>query len=220
MGSLARLLVVDDDADVAEVLQDYFSDEGYEVRVATNGRMGLDFFDAWRPHVVLLDLRMPGMSGADVFVRIRAMQPTASVIFVTGADDELLARQLLREGAIDYVQKPIDLEYCALAVLLSVARDSAPPTGTTTPEPLVQVLYGLIRVIRTLEEPSSALRQELEQLAFAALRDALAHQPERAQTQLEMLRRCFEAAPSTAMSGTDREMLRAFLAGLVVLHTP
>jgi DNA-binding response OmpR family regulator len=219
MASLARLLVIDDDADVAEVLQDYFADEGYEVRVATNGRMGLDFFDAWRPHVVLLDLRMPGMSGADVFVRIRAMQPTASVIFVTGADDEMLARQLLREGAIDYVQKPIDLEYCALAVLLSVARGIATTaSAVTTPEPLVQALYGLVRVIRTLEEASSNLRQELEQLAFAALRDALAHQPERAQSQIEMLRRCFDAAPSTAMSGTDREMLRAFLAGFAVLH--
>jgi DNA-binding response OmpR family regulator len=220
MASLARLLVVDDDPDVAEVLEDYFSDEGYEVRVGNDGRTGLDLFDAWRPHVVLLDLRMPGLSGADVFVRIRAMQPTASVIFVTGADDETLARQLLREGAIDYVQKPIDLEYCALAVLLSVARAVATPaTGVTTPEPLVQALYGLVRVIRTLEEASSALRQQLEQLAFAALRDALAHQPERAQSQIEMLRHCFDTAPSSAMSGTDREMLRAFLAGLAVLHS-
>src|ERR1700752_2998706 len=126
MTALARLLVVDDDVNVAEILQDYFSDEGYDVRIADNGRVGLDLFDAWRPHVVLLDLRMPEISGADLFGRIRAMQPTAAVIFVTGADDETLARQLLREGATDYVRKPIDLEYCALAVLLSVARGAAP----------------------------------------------------------------------------------------------
>src|SRR5215212_5438584 len=119
MPALARLLVVDDDVDVAEVLQDYFTEEGYEVQVAENGRVGLDLFDAWRPHVVLLDLGLPGLSGAEVFHRIRAMQPTASVIFVTGAADEALAHRLLREGAADYVPKPIDLEYCALAVLLS-----------------------------------------------------------------------------------------------------
>lgn len=75
MAALPRLLVVDDDADVAEVLQEYFSDEGYDVRIAQNGRGGLDLFDAWRPHVVLLDLRRPGLSGAEVFHRIRAMQP-------------------------------------------------------------------------------------------------------------------------------------------------
>src|SRR5437764_12589700 len=98
MTALARVLVVDDDADVAAVLRDCFMEEGYDVQVAVNGRAGLDIFDAWRPHVLLLDLRMPGMSGSDVFHRVRAMQPTASVIFVTGADDEALARRLLREG--------------------------------------------------------------------------------------------------------------------------
>src|ERR1051326_6769801 len=134
MVALARVLVVDDDVDVAEVLQDFFVDEGYDVRTAYNGRVALDLFDAWRPNVVLLDLRMPGMSGAEAFVRIRAMQPTAAVVFVTGADDEALARRLLREGATDYVMKPVDLDYCALAVLLSVGRMAGTP-GHETPEP-------------------------------------------------------------------------------------
>jgi FixJ family two-component response regulator len=59
---------------------------------------------------------------------------------VTGADDETLARQLLREGAIDYMQKPIDLDYCAIAVLLSGARSAGSPGDALTPEPLVQGL--------------------------------------------------------------------------------
>jgi len=213
MASLARLLVVDDDVDVADVLRDFLEEEGYEVQVATSGRIGLDMFDAWRPHVVLLDIRMPGMSGAEVFQRMRAMQPSAAVIFVTGADDETLARRLLREGAIDYVRKPIDLDYCALAVLLSVARSAAPPRDGT-PETFVRSLYQLVRTIRTLDDVAPTLRQALEELAYAALRDAIAHQPERAQSHLEVLRSCFEAASPLLLPAGDRAMLAEALAVL------
>jgi DNA-binding response OmpR family regulator len=218
MPALARLLVVDDDADVAEVLQDYFTEEGYEVQVAESGRVGLDLFDAWRPHVVLLDLRMPGLSGADVFHRIRAMQPSASVIFVTGAADEALARRLLSEGAMDYVQKPIDLDYCALAVLLSVARGAAPAAGHATPEELVQGLYRLVRHVRGMDEVSHRLRQELEQLAYAALRDALAHHPERAHAQLAMFRRCLDTALGADITAADRAAVAQALADTVPSH--
>lgn len=214
MVALTRLLVVDDDPSVADVLRDFFTEEGYEVRVAENGRVGLDLFDAWRPHVVLLDLRMPGMSGEDVFLRIRAVHPQAAVIFVTGADDETGARRLLRGGATDYIQKPIDLDYCALAVLLSVARATAPVSGGT-PEPLVQSLYTLVRTVRMLDETSPPLRQALEQLAHAALRDALAQAPERAQTQLEMLRRWLDSAPPSTISAADRAIVEEALASLV-----
>ena len=214
MAPLARILVVDDDPSVAEVLADFFNDEGYEVRTADSGRVGLDLFVAWRPHVVLLDLRMPGMSGEEVFLRIRAMQPTAAVIFVTGADDEVVARRLLRGGATDYVQKPIDLDYCALAVLLSIARSAAPSAGSTT-EPMVQALYKLVRAVRLLDEPASPLRQSLEQLTYAALRDALAHSPERAQSHLEMLRRYLDDPASGAMSAEDRARMDEALAPLV-----
>lgn len=214
MPTLARLLVVDDDASVAAVLSDFFTEEGYDVRVAENGRVGLDLFDAWRPHVVLLDFRMPGLSGEDVFLRIRAMHPRAAVIFVTGAADEAVARRLLRGGATDYVQKPIDLDYCALAVLLSAARATAPVSGGT-PGPLVQSLYTLVRAVRMLDEPSPSLRQALEQLAHAALREALAQAPERAQTQLEMLRRCLDSAPASTISTADRAIVEEALASLV-----
>jgi len=163
--------------------------------------------------VVLLDLRMPGMSGEEVFLRIRAMQPSAAVIFVTGADDEVVARRLLRCGATDYVQKPIDLDYCALAVLLGVARGS-PPLAGGSPEPMVQALYKLVRAVRLLDEPASPLRQSLEQLTYAALRDALAHAPARALSQLEMMRRYLDEPASSMMSAEDRARMEEALAAL------
>jgi CheY-like chemotaxis protein len=121
MTALGRVLVVDDEPQVAGVLEDYFADEGYEVRVAYDGP-ALQAFEAWRPHVVLLDLRMPGMSGAEVFRILRTKDPSIPVVFVTGADDEEMAKQLLRQGATDYVRKPVDLQYCARVVLACVGR--------------------------------------------------------------------------------------------------
>jgi two-component system response regulator (stage 0 sporulation protein F) len=218
MNALARVLVVDDAVDIAEVLQDYLGDEGYEVRIADNGRVGLDLFDAWRPHVVLLDLHLPEIGGAELFRRIRAMQPTAAVIFVTGADDEALARRLLREGAADYVRKPIDLEYCAMAVLLSVARGAAPGQDAASEE-LVQAVYRLVRRVRGMDDVWSRLREELEQLSFAALRDALAHETERAHQHLAMFRHCLETAHPAALPPADRAELDVALADTAASHS-
>jgi DNA-binding response OmpR family regulator len=120
MTALARVLVVDDEQSVATVLEDFFSSEGYDVRVAHDGPSALAAFDAWHPHVILLDLRMPGMSGVDVFARLRSKDPSIPVVFVTGADDEETAKELLRQGATDYVRKPVDLDYCAQVVLACV----------------------------------------------------------------------------------------------------
>ena len=125
MTGLARVLVVDDEAPVAAVLEDFFVGEGYEVRVAHDGPSALEAFDAWHPDVVLLDLRMPAMTGVEVFARLRERDPSVSVVFVTGADDEETARILLREGAADYVRKPVDLEYCARIVLACIGRAQA-----------------------------------------------------------------------------------------------
>jgi DNA-binding response OmpR family regulator len=120
MPALARVLVVDDEPPVASVLEDFFFNEGYDVRVAHDGPAALAIFDAWHPHVVLLDLRMPGMSGTEVLRRLRSKDPALPVVFVTGADDEETAKQLLRQGATDYVRKPVDLDYCARVVMACV----------------------------------------------------------------------------------------------------
>lgn len=124
MTALGRVLVVDDEPPVAAVLEDFLSTEGFEVRVAHDGPAALEAFQAWHPQVVLLDLRMPGMTGLEVFARLRATDPSVAVVFVTGADDEETARRLLREGASDYVRKPVDLDYCAQVVLACIG--SAP----------------------------------------------------------------------------------------------
>ena len=104
-----QLLVVDDEEQITAVLVEHFRACGYAVTVAHNGPEALRMALARRPDVVLLDVTMPWPDGSEVLARLRALDPTVAVVMLTGNGDENLARKLLREGALDYVQKPFDL---------------------------------------------------------------------------------------------------------------
>lgn len=104
-----QLLVVDDEYEITALLDEHFRACGYDVDVAHNGGEALRMFVARRPDTVVLDITMPGPDGTEVLGRLRALDPTVSVVMLTGNDDESLARQLLRAGAFDYVAKPFQL---------------------------------------------------------------------------------------------------------------
>jgi len=105
-----RLLVVDDEREITDLLEEHFQACGYDIDVAHDGGQALIMAAARRPDAVLLDITMPGLGGAEVLARLRAIDPTVSVVMLTGNDDEALARQLLRAGAFDYVPKPFQLD--------------------------------------------------------------------------------------------------------------
>jgi len=109
MTSLGRVLVVDDEPQVALVLHDALQDFGYHARVAVNGHEALSQVATFRPHVVLLDLWLPGLPGESVLERLRQEAPAVPVVIVSGNNDVDLARALLARGAFDYVMKPFDL---------------------------------------------------------------------------------------------------------------
>jgi CheY-like chemotaxis protein len=112
-GSLAhRLLVIDDDPRIVELLSAFFETEknGYAVATAPDGEQGLTAFKAERPDVVLLDMNMPGMNGLEVLKRIRALDKSTPVIIVTAAHYSELS-EALKNGAFAYIPKPFDLRY-------------------------------------------------------------------------------------------------------------
>jgi DNA-binding NtrC family response regulator len=116
---IARVLVVEDERDVAAVLHDALIDLGYAVRLAGDGAAALAIAPAYRPDVVLLDLSMPEMPGDVVLERLHEADPALPVIVVTGNADLERARATLARGAFDYVAKPFDLE--TLARILAAA---------------------------------------------------------------------------------------------------
>jgi DNA-binding NtrC family response regulator len=103
------VLVVDDDAAVRDVLEEFLSLKGYHVRGSADGAAAVRELVAAAPGVVLLDIEMPGLSGVDALPTIRAIAPATAVIMVSGTTNVELAKRALAVGAFDYLTKPVDL---------------------------------------------------------------------------------------------------------------
>src|SRR5438874_12390249 len=110
-GQELRVLVIDDEPDIAAMLVDSIEFLGYRARAAHNGLDGARMVDEFQPHVVLLDLVMPGMDGRHVLQYLRGTHPTLPVAIVSGTQDPDIARSLRRNGAWDYVPKPVAVGY-------------------------------------------------------------------------------------------------------------
>ena len=103
--SCGRVLVIDDDAMLAEVVARYLEREGFEVEVCGNGRDGLERALLVLPDLVVLDLMLPGLNGLDVFRRLRRVAPIPVVMLTArGNEEDRVAG--LEIGADDYVAKP------------------------------------------------------------------------------------------------------------------
>jgi DNA-binding response OmpR family regulator len=173
--ALGRILVVDDEAPVREVLAEYFATEGYAVEAATSGLEALNAVRGGRADLVLLDVRMPGLDGVQVLRRIRELTDSVPVIMVTANEDVTLARETLMLGAFDYVAKPFDFDYLDRAVAAGLARvvdkaDAAPAPGD---DPWKRLPHTVFRVTRAMSQTARASTGErLETAALAAARDA------------------------------------------------
>jgi len=106
---IARVLVVDDEPAVVEVVVELLTEQGYEVRAETSAEAGVTAFEAWRPDAVLTDINLPGQSGIDLIRSVKNLDPEACVVVMTGQATTATAIEALRQGAYDYIQKPFDL---------------------------------------------------------------------------------------------------------------
>jgi len=100
-----RVLIIEDDADAAGVLEAYLKRENYEVMIAGDGPGGLETAGRWQPDLILLDIMLPGMNGTEVLAALRRRDDTP-VIMVTAMGDAPDRIGALRYGADDYVVKP------------------------------------------------------------------------------------------------------------------
>ncbi|HXG04780.1 MAG TPA: response regulator [Candidatus Binatia bacterium] len=127
--SLGRLLIVDDEEPVRDVLGEYFSSHGYQVETAGTGAEALDLVRSRRPDLVLLDVRMPGLDGVEVLKRLREVDGQLPVIMITANEDVALARSMLSIGAFDYVSKPFDFRYLDRVVAAALVQTVTAPDG-------------------------------------------------------------------------------------------
>ena len=104
-----RILIVDDEAIVAETLSEMLQGWGYETAVASDGRAGLAAVEEFYPSVVVSDVYMPNLDGFGLLRGMRELHPETAVILLTGQGTvEMALRAIQEEGAFHYFEKPID----------------------------------------------------------------------------------------------------------------
>lgn len=117
---MGKILVVDDEVEACNVLKEFLSSKGYEVFTALDGPTALEKVQKVKPHIVLLDMIMPGMGGIDVLQEIKKLDPDISVVMVTVVADQEKAKKTIELGAFDYITKPVDLKYLENVVMVKL----------------------------------------------------------------------------------------------------
>ncbi len=179
------LLVVDDEAANLESLEKIFQKEGFRVLTAANGRDALDVCRAQRVHVVLSDLMMPGMSGIDLTRALRTVAPDVEVVMMTAYGTVETAVEAMKEGAYDFVEKPLKRLQIVKTVRKAAERQD------------------LVAENRTLKEELSALRSRSIVGSAPALRRALDIAMQAAPSTATVL--------ILGESGTGKELLARFI---------
>ena len=111
-----KLLLIDDEPDIVRVLSMSLKADGYDVLTAQSGAEGLAAFEKEKPDIIITDIKMPGMDGIEVLEKIKAIEPNAEVIIITGHGDIDNAIEALKFGASDYINKPIRDEALSIAL--------------------------------------------------------------------------------------------------------
>ncbi|MBI5252134.1 MAG: response regulator [Desulfomonile tiedjei] len=113
---MTKILLADDEESIRNLMRMTLELDGYEVSMAEDGTRALDIFEKEKPEIVLLDVKMPGMSGIEVLSRIRGTAPDTEVIMITGHGDMDMAVECLRREASNFLTKPISEELLSLSL--------------------------------------------------------------------------------------------------------
>jgi CheY-like chemotaxis protein len=198
VSSHGRILIVDDEPAILEMVAEYLSIQGFVVVTANSGLEALARLETEQPDAVLLDVRMPEIDGIETLRRIMARDQSVRVLMVSANDDLLLAKEAITLGAVDYLLKPIDFDYLSRILQQmtqgSVASDASglmaapvePPSG---PLAYYDLALAICRVTRAL--PAAAKRtvgRPLERLAIWLVRQGPGGERRKVLRQLNHMR--------------------------------
>lgn len=105
-----RILVADDETAVVKILKDRFSHWGYDVETASDGEETLEKVEIFKPHIILLDLKMPKLGGLEILERTKKKQPQIGILILTASQSKGTFRTCLEKGADGYMLKPFKPE--------------------------------------------------------------------------------------------------------------
>jgi two-component system, NtrC family, response regulator HydG len=104
---MKKILVIDDDTDICLLLNRFLTKNGYQVEIAHKGKDGLRSLDVFKPDLILTDFRLGDIDGGELLLKIKEKHPNLPVIIITGYSDIKIAVSVMRQGAFDYITKPL-----------------------------------------------------------------------------------------------------------------
>ncbi|HTO73881.1 MAG TPA: sigma-54 dependent transcriptional regulator [Gemmatimonadales bacterium] len=117
-----RILVIDDETGIREALRQVLEYEGYQVKGAGSGPEGLELYGSFRPHLVLLDVKMAGLDGLETLARLRDLDPQALVVMISGHGTISTAVTATHRGAFDFLEKPLDTDRLLITLRNALAQ--------------------------------------------------------------------------------------------------
>jgi len=111
-----KLLIVDDQYGIRMLLDEIFQKEGYETYQAANGQEALEIVKKENPHLVILDMKIPGMDGLEILKHIKQIDEQVKVIIMTAYGELDMIQEAMKLGAITHFAKPFDIEEIKVAV--------------------------------------------------------------------------------------------------------
>lgn len=115
-----KILIIDDEHEIVELLEDLLLHKGYNVARAFSQAEAREQIENFKPAIILLDIKLPDGDGVDLLKEIKVDHANIDVIMITGLADKEIALRALKNGAADYITKPIDLNYLTNSVLAKV----------------------------------------------------------------------------------------------------
>ena len=130
-----KILIVDDEYQIRNILKHLLKDEGYTVRTADNGYKAIQLVSEFRPDLILMDQKMPGLNGIETMERIKEKYPDQVIIILTAHGAVSFAVDAIKKGAYDYLEKPFDndkllilihraIEHCRMSSEISRLKNS------------------------------------------------------------------------------------------------
>jgi DNA-binding response OmpR family regulator len=190
--TMERILVVEDDHAVQRALKRLFETEGFEIEISSDGKSALEAFRRTTPSAIVLDLRLPQMSGRDVCREIKQQSPGVPIIVLSAASDVSDKVLLLELGADDYVTKPFSPRELLARVRAALRRTVRKEAGDLITFDGISVDFTKMEVTQN-GEPVFLTAQEFKTLKF------LAQNPERVISRDELLNEVwgYQNYPST-----------------------
>ena len=158
------VLIVDDDLKLLRLLEFRLNDDGYRTLLAEDGYSALDTAHLEQPDLVIMDYQMPGMNGIEVLERLKEEQPETAVVLMTAYGSEKLAVKAMRQGADDYLVKPLDYRELRFTIRDTIEKCRLRAAQEKLTEQLKKISVDLLDRISKLEKAYRELENTNKQL--------------------------------------------------------